>query len=386
MSEKTEMNLPSDKPQLLYVGGFELPDKNAAAQRVLAIAKAYAEIGYEVCFLSYSLDTSGEREINVQDFRCLEFPAIGKMRALYDISTVESACSRLSNLCGVIAYNYPALALWRLKNLCSRKGLFCIGDITEWYSAKGYAPIKRELKAIDTFLRMRFLNKQMDGLIVISRYLKKVYSRYCPVVLVPPLIDREEEKWLQEGADARESESVVVGYAGSASRTKERLDIVLESAAAAQRNDLRFCLIGLSEQDYLNIYGKTVPRGVCVEFLGRLPHEQALRVVSSCDYTIVVRDENRVTRAGFPTKFVESVTSNTPVICNDISDLACWVDSRAYGIMCSLEELESVFVNLKKDQVTIADRWVFDYRRYEHAIVAFMGQVEKGDEDNHGYK
>jgi len=38
------------KEILLYVGGFEMPDGNAAAQRVLAIAKALPD-GYNVKFL-----------------------------------------------------------------------------------------------------------------------------------------------------------------------------------------------------------------------------------------------------------------------------------------------------------------------------------------------
>ena len=37
--------------KILYVGGFQLPDKNAAAQRVVNIAKALRDLGHEVIFL-----------------------------------------------------------------------------------------------------------------------------------------------------------------------------------------------------------------------------------------------------------------------------------------------------------------------------------------------
>ncbi|TJW11355.1 glycosyltransferase [Parvibacter caecicola] len=379
------MNPQSDKPQLLYVGGFELPDKNAAAQRVLAVAKACSDIGYEVCFLSYSPEVSALRETDVQGFRCFEFPCVSRAKALFDVSAVRSACSELPALRGVIAYNFPTIALWRLKRLCSRRGLLCIGDVTEWYSAKGYAPIKRELKALDTFLRMRVLNGRMDGLIVISRYLEGVYSGDCPVVLVPPLVDRGERKWQCDRACLTGGEEIVIGYAGSPSRTKERLDIVLECAAATWRDDLRFCLIGLEERDYSGMYGKPVPDGANVTFLGRVEHGRALQIVASCDYTIIFRDKNRVTEAGFPTKFVESVSLGTPVICNDNSDLAHWINSSCCGMLSSPEELKSVFANLEKKQVTVADRWVFDYRRYKRAIAAFMDQVEKGGGKDHDY-
>lgn len=37
------------KRTILYVGGFELPDRNA--QRVLSVAKIFKSIGYNVIFL-----------------------------------------------------------------------------------------------------------------------------------------------------------------------------------------------------------------------------------------------------------------------------------------------------------------------------------------------
>ena len=36
---------------ILYLGGFELPDKNAAAQRVMANAKLLGEMGFDVSFI-----------------------------------------------------------------------------------------------------------------------------------------------------------------------------------------------------------------------------------------------------------------------------------------------------------------------------------------------
>ena len=37
---------------VLYIGGFELPDRNAAAQRVFGIANALRKLGYNVVFLN----------------------------------------------------------------------------------------------------------------------------------------------------------------------------------------------------------------------------------------------------------------------------------------------------------------------------------------------
>ena len=42
--------------RVLYIGGFELPDKNAAAQRVITNAMLLREIGFEVSFIGISKD------------------------------------------------------------------------------------------------------------------------------------------------------------------------------------------------------------------------------------------------------------------------------------------------------------------------------------------
>ena len=48
--------------KILYLGNFELPDKNAAAHRVLGIAKALREGGNEVYFTGISKVENKEKE------------------------------------------------------------------------------------------------------------------------------------------------------------------------------------------------------------------------------------------------------------------------------------------------------------------------------------
>ena len=53
------------KRTILYVGGFELPDKNAAAQRVLSVAKIFKSIGYNVIFLG--IDKTIDTKISIEE-------------------------------------------------------------------------------------------------------------------------------------------------------------------------------------------------------------------------------------------------------------------------------------------------------------------------------
>ena len=40
--------------EIIYIGGFELPDKNAAAHRVLGNAKILRELGYKVILIEFN--------------------------------------------------------------------------------------------------------------------------------------------------------------------------------------------------------------------------------------------------------------------------------------------------------------------------------------------
>ena len=69
---------------VLYIGGFELPDKNAAAHRVLGIAKILKELGYSVEFMNKS--TANDPPNVVEGF------------VVHNIHTQASVCSKVVSL------------------------------------------------------------------------------------------------------------------------------------------------------------------------------------------------------------------------------------------------------------------------------------------------
>lgn len=356
---------------ILYVGGFVLPDCNAAAHRVLANARILRDLGYDVAFLNYSEDAKTPHITEYFGFTCFECPsrewngAIGRM----DIDRVEEVAGILPGLFCIIAYNYPSPALAKLIRFCRKRGITCVGDVTEWYSARDVSPVKAPLKFVDTAWRMHILNKRMDGLIVISRYLESCYRGKVPTVVLPPLVDAGDPKWANSSQESHAGTRLI--YAGRPSKTKERLDLIVEAVLAQDFSDgVTLDVVGVTEEGYRSIYG-SVPKDSRIHFLGRVSHEEALRAVKDADYSVVVRDDNRVTRAGFPTKFAESVTCGTPVICNANSDLADWA-RRGCGVLVDENGLVEGIREAVRNRVAIADRRLFDYRRFEESMKRFM--------------
>ncbi len=53
------------KGTIIYIGGFELPDKNAAAQRVVSNAKLLREVGYDVVLVGVDKEISIKVDENI---------------------------------------------------------------------------------------------------------------------------------------------------------------------------------------------------------------------------------------------------------------------------------------------------------------------------------
>lgn len=360
---------------ILYVGGFVLPDGNAAAQRVLANARLFSAIGYNVAMINYSESALAPRQALINGIECFDFPSSMKgIASSADINFIQELLSKRSDIGYVIAYNYPALPLIQLMKLCRAKRILCVGDVTEWYRARDVPLHKMAAKYFDTTVRMRWLLPRMDGLIVISNYLERYYQGLSKVTLLPPLIDASDKKWRQPIFLSNDGVTRLV-YAGKPSRTKERLDLMVDAVRSLPDTPrVVLDIVGITDQDFRRIYGWDVvdPR---VIFHGRVSHEDAISFVKLADYSLIIRDDNLVTRAGFPTKFVESVTCGTPVICNDNSDLKTWVDKCNCGFLVEASNLRNELMRVLSANKPKFDKNIFDYRNYLSQIQSFFSSI-----------
>ena len=55
--------------------------------------------------------------------------------------------------------------------------------------------IRRCLKNLDNFLRMRIIHFKLDGIIAISRFLENFYKNKTKTIYIPPLVNKNEDKW-----------------------------------------------------------------------------------------------------------------------------------------------------------------------------------------------
>lgn len=369
---------------IVYIGGFEMPDKNAAAHRVLNNAKILREQGYDVVFigtdkeLAYSTKITDTKLI-AQGFTCyaVPYPKSAKQWVDYLVSIDRyiELIELLENVTAVIFYNFQAVAMQKLMNFCKKAGIICIADVTEWRSAKGEKLHYRILKESDTWYRMHVLHKQMNGLIVISSYLQDYYRSVNTTVCIPTLTDISEGKW--ENLYTKDTECLRLVYAGNPGK-KDKIGCLIEALLHVKRK-YRLDVIGITLDDYLKIessHESFLKGNADIVFHGRLPHLDTLEYVKKANYSCFFRDDDRVTKAGFPTKLAEAISCGTPVMTNGTSDLPQYLKSNRNGILLDGIEAGLIANTIEKmPSYMETDRMLFDYHCYANDVKEFLKEL-----------
>lgn len=348
------------KGTIIYIGGFEMPDKNAAAHRVLNNAKIFNELGYHVVFCGVDHDITGDAKtitkIGTFDNIPAAYPKSSRewVKQLIDFSHIEKTFNQYSDVKYAIAYNMHAIPLARLLHYCKKKSIKVIADATEWYENKlSLNPVKF-IKCIDTFIVMRYLQKKVDAMIAISMYLAKYYSKHIKnIIVVPPLVDLTERIW--QVSDVEKEKCVEFVYSGSpgTGKDKDKLGEIIEAFGRLDETcKYMFTIIGLTYEQFVKIFPECRKTLLCIKdhicFKGRVSHRESIKALYKADYCIFVRNRSRKNMAGFPTKFVECCTSGINIIANDVSDIGKYFPKDAKSEFIENTDINQIKQALRK--------------------------------------
>ena len=308
--------------QIIYWGGFELPDRNAAAHRVMANAKLLREFGYEVVFLGMSSDNfTGIRQASETIYE-EPHPSTNRQWAehLVSLSNLRHVANQCANLKAIILYNLPFVTLLRV--MLAFRSCKVIYDCTEWTPVTEGSLLKRMFKRLDGFAVRHWLPWMTDALIVISKRMEQAYATRSRVLRLPPLIDADDAIWRQPVAHTDTFDFV---YAGVLDNSKDSLDAIVSAFHSLPFTHVRLRVIGITQEDFLNYYPQFQSSPAMADdrilFMGRLSHEETVWHVLNCGCYIFIRPSDLRNNAGFPTKFVEAFTCGVPIIATDISDI-----------------------------------------------------------------
>ena len=353
---------------VIYIGPFRFPEGDAAAARVLNNGKLLRSLGYNVTFVSWGKgqNISNNRQknnLNTHDgFQYIHTEDIDVKQKhiwagihnylFYGRKSLKVLNSFSKNIDYIIAYNPTLYFSLKLILFSKKNGIKLISDLTEWYSSYElpggkYAP-PFWLNEINMRIIQRYFIRKK---IVISTYLDKEFSQSNNLIL-PPLVDILENKWKVHVNVLPKFFGKRIIYAGNP-ENKDQLEHIISSLITCLKSGLniQLILLGVSKNYFLNSSFKNeiilYPNNI--QLLEYVPQTQVPNYYKDSDFSIIVRQPNKKNMAGFPTKFVESMMSGCPVICNDISDITKYLKNGINGFLLptwSIIKIVDLFMNI----------------------------------------
>lgn len=361
-----------------YVGSFRLPNFDAAAPRVINNAKALRAAGCEVMFISWGgayreEDLCDDGKYRVCGFEYMisgDLPIGGsiKERFLTRLHRGQHSIDLLKSLPRpdlIITYNASNLFTKRMIRYCEENDIKLANDVNEWYS-------NGELHFPDilpNYINMTRTQKRVKNKIVISSYLDKYYCD-SNSILVPPLCDLEDSKWNSVVYDDRVKpfKGITLIYAGTPGK-KDGLNSTVEAVIklANEGAAVRLLVLGTTKEACL----KSDKRSYLTDsvlFLGRVSQDLVPAYYKKADFMVLLREPNRKSMAGFPTKVAESITAGIPVITNATSDLTKYVVNGKTGFISDGYGVESILSTLRKFVLPLGNSEIADLKSNVRSI------------------
>ena len=352
--------------KVLYLGRFGLPE-TAAGIRVYRIAKIISAAGCQVRFGCYGTkyQTSKETYDGLEYHFRTVFTGWRKILNVLDLYSDYLKIRFANRLIKsyqpnmVILYNPTSRMANRVRQLCKKRKISVVVDVTEWYEVSHQKKAEKVV-AVSVDKRIRKIDKKMDGIISISPYLTNYYEKQGKQVYeIPPVMMEIGRKDFSKKR-AHDGARLSIVYAGIPGK-KDQLENVIQAVESinSQSIQVHLDIIGIDEE-------KPIPG---VQFYGRLSHEKTVNIVKQADFSVLFRENLRYAKAGFSTKFAESMSLGVPVICNEVGGCDALVRNWENGIVLRdgevetikeclftlLNQADSALVDMKKGAVKLAE-------------------------------
>lgn len=399
--------------QIVYVGSYNFPLGDAVAKRVFGIGKVLTSAGYKVSFIGENAAVengtiSDDRQYEGFRYCLLHKPTSSKEHYQYkeDIKRVEKKLKKwmVEGEIAAVFFCGTKCALFadQLVKMCKKMNIPTIADSMDWLEIHTGNVLFDLIKQADITYELCHVNKKADGVLAISRYLSNYYSkRGRNTIVIPPISPYE-----RSALNTRVNEKVTLIYAGipcrlgkplkNRSDAKDRLDIAIDLAYEAFLAGCSFIfrIYGLTKEQYCVTFPeqqkiiRDMDATGIVKFMGYARENIVREAVRSADFTILLREKNRTSEAGFPTKISESITLGTPVITTETSDVANYLKDGIDGFFLNIADLyvaKNKFIEILQleaekrmsMQRNVINNKAFEFTTYVERLKTFLSLVER---------
>lgn len=340
-------------PQKVAIVSFcDLRATNASTIRIKSIIKMIEKAGKQWLHIGY-FDRSGstDKNIGIKRFenKYLDF--------LFAPFFFVRALKRIKNQIRVI-YIYSPLPIFSsivVNCFASINHLEVVHDVCEFQNISEVNFRKPGWFYLSNVFYNKFLIGLNDKVIPITTYLDRYFkSKGAKTLLIPPVFDENVAKpIIKEGG-----KDIVFTYIGFPGK-KDNLKMLIDG----------FCTFfqthkDLAENIQVHLYGPLEKYAKYVtescerdakerfHFYGKCSREELPRIYAETSFIFFIRDpRKRFSKAGFPSKAVESLFYSTPLFTNKTSDLALYLHEPNHVIW--IDEYSSVSVCRSLERIVV---------------------------------
>lgn len=304
--------------KLLFLSRSNSRDHTAYTHRLSMLQRGLKRLGVETGF--YYL---GDRTITSHTMIPLYIPVLTRVFRKYDaIHAGGMPCAYVANIC---------------KPFHFRKVIYDVhGDRIREVSEE--SRMKNEKGKLGYFPLAKTLIQGMgatwfsDHYVPVSKPLKKlVMNRGIPENRITLIRNGVDLDIFTPGKKSARGKFIIT-YAGKF-QSYQAIDDFIQAATMIQNSNVRFRVIGFSQEDNSR---KEVIRnrlGGRVELIDEAPKDVLVAYLRESDVLVIPRRRSHVTIVALPTKFAEYIAMGKPVIVSDVDETAQFVQEYKCGLV-----------------------------------------------------
>lgn len=377
------------KQYVLFWGHFELPDKNALAHRVKANAEICKALGYKIILVGYSKDVDSiKKTIKEDNWIEYEIPYPATLRDWIktekNYRVVDKIIAESDEMrCKAVIVNAVGPNNTKgLIRLLKKKNIPLVMDIVDdfVYSKKS---ISEYIKSIRDKMMHSIVDRKILNIICISNYLQSKYKFKNTVVI--PSLTYDADPRFRFGQEYEATEQIRVCYAGNPGRKgfKDRIDWCVKAFIASNVANSIMEIYGVTEKEFTTDFPE-IELNSKITFMGRKSNKECISAIKKADFFTFAREDNQITKAGFPTKFSECMAIGTPVITTPTSNLTDYLLNGVNGYCaesCSYDGFAKVMsmalhTNKEQRRDMHTKRYSLDESNWREAFKSYLDSLE----------
>lgn len=186
-------------------------------------------------------------------------------------------------------------------------------------------------------MEYKYLKPKAYNIICISTYLQQYFnSKKCNTVVIPSLTDGNDFRF-QNLPAYTPSSNIRFCYAGNPGikGSKDRIDWCVKAFYELSLPNVYLDIYGLTKEQFCHDFPELSnhAKHPTIVFYGKYPNNACIAAIAIADFFLFARKDSLNTRAGFPTKFSESMAIGTPVVTTPAGDIANYLFDGVNGFI-----------------------------------------------------